>query len=118
MDSFEKNIYNNFLQTNIPLDPVLARFSAAVCEEKAESLRIISDEFARMTRECIRANLISRLPTASTEGSLSLEVASFGRLTKGNMRGMGLRKLFEEIPELIGRIAPCMLMSPMTVSQY
>ena len=118
VDSFEKNIYKNFLQTNIPLDPVLARFSAAVCEEKAESLRIISDEFARMTRECIRANLISRLPTASTEGSLSLEVASFGRLTKGNMRGMGLRKLFEEIPELIGRIAPCMLMSPMTVSQY
>ena len=118
IDSFEKNIYKNFLQTNIPLDPVLARFSAAVCEEKTESLRLMLDEFAQLTRESIRAKLISRLPTASTEGSLSLEVANFTRLTKSNLRGVGLRKLFEEIPELIKTIAPCTLMSPITVSQY
>lgn len=118
IDSFEKNIYKNFLQTNIPLDPVLARFSAAVSEEKAESLRITQEEFARLTKEAIRAKLISRLPTASTEGSLSLEVAAFSRLAKSNLRGTGLRKLFEETPELIKRVAPCMLMSPITVSQY
>ena len=118
VDSFEKNIYKNFLQTNIPLDPVLARFSAAVSEEKAESLRLTMEEFARLTREAIRSQLIARLPTASTEGSLSIEVANFQRLIKSNLRGMGLRKLFEEIPELIKRIAPCMLMSPITVSQY
>ncbi len=118
IDGFEKNVYKNFLQTNIPLDPVLARFSAAVAEEKSESLRMTMEEFSRMTREAIRARLISRLPTASTEGSLSLEVANFGRLSKSNLRGTGLRKLFEEIPELIKRIAPCMLMSPITVSQY
>ncbi|MBR4943719.1 MAG: hypothetical protein IKZ28_06765, partial [Clostridia bacterium] len=29
IESFEKNIYKNFLQTNVPLDPALARFSAA-----------------------------------------------------------------------------------------
>ena len=118
VDSFEKNIYKNFLQTNIPLDPVLAHFSAAVCEEKAESLRLTMDEFSRMTKESIRAKLISRLPTQSTEGSLSIEVANFNRMAKSNLRGMGLRKLFEEIPELLGTVAPCMLMSPITVSQY
>ena len=118
VDSFEKNIYKNFLQTNIPLDPVLARFSAAVSEEKTESLRLIMDEFTMRTRDSIRSNLISRLPTTSTEGSLSLEVANFSRLTKSNLRGIGLRKLFEEIPELIKTVAPCMLMSPITVSQY
>ncbi len=118
IDSFEKNIYKNFLQTNIPLDPVLARFSAAVSEEKSESLRLMMEEFSRMTKECIRAKLISKLPTASTEGSLSLEVANFQRYAKSNLRGMGIRKLFEEIPELIKTIAPCMLMSPITVSQY
>ena len=118
IDSFEKNIYKNFLQTNIPLDPVLARFSAAVCEEKAESLRMLTDEFSRLTKESIRAKLISRLPTASTEGGVSLEVANFQRYAKANLRGMGIRKLFEEIPELMKFIAPCMLMSPITVSQY
>ncbi len=118
VDSFEKNIYKNFLQTNIPLDPVLARFSAAICEEKTESLRLAMEEFTDLTKEAILTKLISRLPTTSTEGSLSLETANFQRYAKSNLRGMGLRKLFEEIPELIKTIAPCMLMSPMTVSQY
>ena len=118
VESFEKNIYKNFLQTNIPLDPVLARFSAAVLEEKSESMRLAMEEFSRMSKEAIRSKLISRLPTASTEGSLSIEVAAFGRIAKSNMRGMGIRKLFEEIPELIKRVAPCLLMSPITVSQY
>ncbi len=118
LDSFEKNIYKNFLQTNIPLDPVLARFSAAVCEEKTESLRLAMEEFNELTKEAILSKLISRLPTTSTEGSLSLETANFQRYVKANLRGMGLRKLFEEIPELIKVLAPCMLMSPMTVSQY
>jgi hypothetical protein len=118
IDSFEKNIYKNFLQTNIPLDPVLARFSAGVSEEKSESLRLAMEEFSKLTKEAIKSKLISRLPTASTEGSLSLEVANFARLSKANLRGVGLRKLFEEIPELMKRIAPCVLMSPITVSQY
>ena len=118
VDSFEKNIYKNFLQTNIPLDPVLSRFSAVLQEEETESLRLTMDEFAKLTREAIRGKLISRLPTASTEGSLSLEVVNFQRLAKSNLRGMGLRKLFEEIPELMKVVAPCMLMSPITVSQY
>ncbi len=118
VESFEKNVYKNFLQTNIPLDPVLSRFSAAVCEEKTEGLRMAMEEFTELTKEAILSKLISRLPTTSTEGSLSLETANFHRYAKSNLRGMGLRKLFEEIPELIKVIAPCMLMSPMTVSQY
>lgn len=118
VDSFEKNIYKNFLQTNIPLDPVLSRFSAAVVEEKAETLRSTMEEFSRITKDAIRAKLISRLPTAFTEGSLSLEFANFQRYAKSNLRGMGIRKFFEEVPELIATVAPCMLMSPITVSQY
>lgn len=118
VDSFEKNIYKNFLQTNIPLDPVLSRFSAALQEEETESLRLTMDEFAKLSREEIRSKLISRLPTPSTEGSLSLELLNFQRLAKNNLRGMGLRKLFEELPELMKVLAPCMLMSPITVSQY
>ncbi|MBQ9729906.1 MAG: hypothetical protein IJV80_03740, partial [Clostridia bacterium] len=116
--SFRKNIYKNYLQTNVPLDPVLSRFSANVLEEKTEGLRLALDDFAKLTKEKIRSKIISRIPTASTEGSVSVEVVNFQRYAKSNLRGMGLRKLFEEIPTLIRSLAPCMLMSPMTVSQY
>lgn len=65
---FEKNVYENFLKTTISTDPVLARFSAALQEENTESLRLLLDEYSLTCREQIRAELISRLPLASTEG--------------------------------------------------
>ncbi|MDE7306570.1 MAG: DNA helicase, partial [Clostridia bacterium] len=63
-------------------------------------------------------DLISRLPAKETEGALALELMAFQRSIKGNMRSLNLRTLFSEIPELLRVVAPCMLMSPITVSQY
>ncbi|MBQ8428170.1 MAG: DUF4011 domain-containing protein, partial [Clostridia bacterium] len=116
--AFEKNVYKNFLQTNLPLDPALAGFSAAVMDEDTESLRLTMDAFARLSQETIRNSLISRLPLPDTEDSLSLDLLAFRRLSKSNLRGVGLRKLFEEIPRLMRVVAPCMMMSPNSVAQY
>lgn len=115
---FEKNVYRNFLQTTLPLDSVLSKFSAAVQDEDSEALRLALDEYATACRETIRDELVSRIPDSTTEGNVSVELMNFQRYAKSNLRGMGLRKLFEEIPELMKAIAPCMLMSPATVAQY
>ena len=37
---------------------------------------------------------------------------------KNNGRMMPLRKLFDEIPTLLRKLCPCMLMSPISVAQY
>ncbi len=116
--AFEKNVYKNFLQTNLPLDKSLASFSAAVMDEDTENLRLTMDAFAKLSKEAIRSDLISRLPLPDTEDSLSLELLAFRRLSKTNLRGVGLRKLFEEIPRLMKVVAPCMMMSPNSVAQY
>lgn len=116
--SFEKNVYGNFLQTTIPLDPALARFSQALQEENTEALRYALDEYSSLCRLALRNELISRLPTASTEGKSSIELMNFSRFAKNNLRGMSVRRLFDEIPELLKTVAPCMLMSPATVAQY
>lgn len=115
---FEKNVYKNFLDLNIPADPELSRMTAGTTEETVEKFRNAWDEFSRETREKIRADLISRLPAPEGEGAIALEVAAFTRLAKANLRGTGIRGLFAEIPALTARISPCMLMSPTTVAQY
>lgn len=116
--SFRKNVYRNFIQTNIPADEELAVFSASVLDENATTFSQTLEEFAALTREKIRADLISRLPASDTEGPLALELVAFQRQIKGNLRTLNLRSLFTEIPELMKVIAPCMLMSPITVSQF
>ncbi len=118
LSAFRKNVYRNFIQTNIPADENLSSFSAALLDETARNFSQVLDEFARLTREKIRHDLISRLPSSSTEGPLALELMAFNRQVKGNMRGFNLRSIFTDFPELLKVVAPCLLMSPSTVSQY
>ncbi len=118
LESFRKNVYRNFVETNIGADPVLSKFSASVLEEKIELFRNLDEQFAKLSKVHIRNKLIGKLPTTSTEGSLSLEVLAFQRILKGNMRGMTVKEFIAEIPELFARLAPCVLMSPITVAQY
>ena len=118
LESFRKNVYRNFIETNIGADPVLSKFSSSVLEEKIDLFRIMDEQFTKLSKEHIRNKLISALPTTSTEGSLSLEVLAFQRILKSNMRGMTVKDFIAEIPELFQRLAPCVLMSPITVAQY
>ena len=118
LSAFRKNVYRNFVQKNIPADPRLAGFSATVMDETASNFSLVLEDFMRVTRLKIRHELISRLPDEGTEGPLALELMSFRRQTKANLRGLNIRNLIGEIPELLKIVAPCMLMSPFTVSQY
>ncbi len=113
---FEKNVYKNFLEINIPADPYLAGMTVGTLEETIEKFRLTWEEYSRLSRERVRKKLLAGLPSA--EDSLSVEVSTFTRLCKSNLRGTGLRALFSEVPELTKRLAPCMLMSPTTVAQY
>ena len=116
--SFRKNVYRNFVETNIGADPELSKFSANVLEEKIEQFRALDEQFTALSREHIRNTLAANLPSTSTEGPLSLEVLAFQRIAKGNMRGMTIKEFLQEIPGLFARLAPCVLMSPITVAQY
>ena len=118
LSSFRKNVYRNFVETNIGADPVLSKFSASVLEEKIEQFRALDEQFAALSRAHIRNALLAQLPSTSTEGPLSLEVLAFQRIAKGNMRGMTIKEFLQEIPGLFARLAPCVLMSPITVAQY
>lgn len=116
--SFRKNVYRNFIQTNIPADECLSAFSASILDENASNFARLLEEFTNLTREKIRRDLVSRLPSMETEGPLALEIMTFQRQIKGNLRKLNLRTLFTDIPELMKVVAPCLLMSPGTVSQY
>ncbi|MCD8041071.1 MAG: DUF4011 domain-containing protein [Clostridia bacterium] len=118
LSSFRKNVYRNFVQTNIPADEELSKFSASLLDESAAKFARLTEEFALLTRQKVRHDLISRLPSQETEGPLALELMTFRRRTAGNVKGLNIRSLFAEIPELLRVVSPCVLMSPFTVSQY
>ena len=73
--------------------------------------------FQQLTKEELAARLSSRIPTIKNLSNSS-EIAILKRAIKSNGRAMSIRKLFDQIPNLLRRLTPCMLMSPMSVAQY
>ncbi len=118
LSGFEKNVYKNFLEITIPADPALSRMTVGTLEETIEKFRLAWEQFGKVTRDYLRAELISRLPKADTDGNFALELAAFARISKSNLRGAGIRSLLSEIPTLASVVCPCLLMSPTTVAQY
>lgn len=115
---FNKKVYSDFVEKEVAEDPVLSKFSSSSTENKIERLKELIRQFEGVTRQEIRLRLISRLPSLSSEGGLSLELMQLQRAHKSNMRGYTVRGLFSGQKNLLSMLAPCLLMSPTAVSQY
>lgn len=115
---FNKKVYSDFVEREIAEDPALSKFSSSSIEDKIDRLKELVRQFEGVTRQEIRLRLVSRLPSLSTEGVLSLELMQLQRAHKSNMRGYTVRGLFSNQKNLLSVLAPCLLMSPTAVAQY
>lgn len=78
----------------------------------------MNSQFAKLTREILFTKLAESIPDFSREGASSSETGILQKAIRNNGRGLSIRQLFVQIPNLLPRISPCMLMSPISVAQY
>ncbi len=115
---FKKGLYRSCAAYIFQVEPTLASFSGQLFEEKIKRFRELSARFELLTKEEIFASLASKLPSFTQEANQSSEIGILQRAIRNGARGMSLRKLFDSIPNLLPRMCPCMLMSPISVAQY
>lgn len=96
----------------------LSLFNVELFESKIEQYKIIAKNYQKLTMQELRAKLSMQLPNTSIEAIQSSELGLLQRAIKNKGRGTSIRRLFDQIPTLLPRIAPCMLMSPISVAQY
>jgi superfamily I DNA and/or RNA helicase/very-short-patch-repair endonuclease len=116
--AFNKAIYKSIINYIVDSCPTLANFNGKLFEDKIRKFKELTTQFEKLTREELFAKLAANIPSFVREASQSSEVGILQRNIRNNGRGMSIRKLFDTIPNLITRINPCMLMSPMSVAQY
>ncbi len=116
--SFIKGLYRSCAEYIFYVEPALASFSGQIFEEKIRRFREISSSFEQLTKGEVFASLASRLPSFTQEAAQSSEIGILQRAIRNGGRGLSLRKLFDSIPNLLPRMCPCMLMSPISVAQY
>ncbi len=116
--SFKKSIFKHFSEYIISTDISLSVFNGKLFEGKIKKFKEQSKYFEELTKAELYAKLASKIPSFTKEAANSSEIGILQRAIRNNGRAMSLRKLFDLIPNLLPRMCPCMLMSPISVAQY
>lgn len=96
----------------------LSLFNAAIFESRIEQYKKIAKEFQQLTIQTLRTKLAAQLPNTAIEAMQSSEPGILQRAIRSRGRGISIRRLFDQLPTLLPRLAPCMLMSPISAAQY
>lgn len=115
--AFEVNYARWWSAQAIDADDLLKRFVSAEHERRIQEFRALDDEFTDITRQWIRARLCARLPSADSVQRNSEWGVLKREITKKRMH-LPLRQLLHDIPSVVLTLAPCLLMSPLSIAQY
>ncbi|MDD4227714.1 MAG: DUF3320 domain-containing protein, partial [Mariniphaga sp.] len=118
LSSFKKAIFRHGSEYIISSEPQLSTFNGKLFENKIRKFRDKSRYFEELTKAELFAKLASDIPSFTREAAKSSEIGILQRAIRSKGRGMSLRRLFDLIPNLLPRMCPCMLMSPISVAQY
>ena len=116
--AYRKAVYQALAVEAIDASPALNTFSGVVFNEKIRQFKKLDEEVTRLTQQEIFCRLASRVPNFAKEAAQSSELGILQRAIRSGGRGLSLRKLFEQLPNLLPRLCPCMLMSPISAAQY
>lgn len=116
--AFRKAVLKAIIEHIIASEPDLNKFTGKLFEEKIRRFKDLEQKYRVISRQLLSARLKMNLPNFDIKSSQMSELGIFQRAVKGSARNITLKKLFEQIPNILPKVAPCMLMSPVTVAQY
>ena len=118
MSVYKRSIYRDIILYIIEEEPVLNGFTGAGFNEKIQQFKRLDEECMELSKEELYYRLAERLPEVGDSVDISKELNILRRAITSNGRGISVRGLFEKIPNILYRMCPCMLMSPISVAQY
>ena len=118
LPSWRKILLQGLICDAIDTDDTLNQFSGAVFNQKIDQYRRMDTQWTELSRQEIYCRLAAKVPNFTQEAAHSSELGILQRCIKSGGRGVSIRKLFEQIPNLLPRLCPCMLMSPISAAQY
>ncbi|MBO4548579.1 MAG: DUF3320 domain-containing protein, partial [Abditibacteriota bacterium] len=116
--AYRKGFYLALINNIIAGDDLLSNFSGPTFNEAIVQFKKIDDYMLQLTKKEIYLRLASNVPGAAVSPEEGQELNLLRKAIGSNARGVSIRSLFERIPHILPRLAPCMLMSPDSVAQY
>lgn len=107
-----------WLKAVIDREPVLRNFSSGEHERRIHEFRLADERFEKLTEKYLAAVLASKVPQQRTGQKPDPEMGTLLKELAKQRAHLPVRKLVQRIPNLLRRLKPCLLMSPLSVAQY
>lgn len=118
INNFKKSFYKAIIEYIFANTKELQLFKGEIFDEKLKRYRELNDKYMELVKAELYAKLASKAPDFSVESSKNSEPGILMKNIRSNGRGTSIRSIFDQLPNLLPRLCPCMLMSPMSVAQY
>jgi very-short-patch-repair endonuclease len=104
-------------ETIVNEDEVLSSFLAEKHEAAIEAFVAADKKVAELAKFIVKARIGASVPTQTNFGR-DPEWGTLAREINKKARHMPLRQLFGRIPNVMTQLAPCVMMSPLSIAQY
>jgi very-short-patch-repair endonuclease len=116
--AFEKAVLRVAHAAAVDADPELREFDAGRHTKRVSHFAELDREHVMASRQHVANALEAKLPPLAAADIASSEPAIVMREAQKKTRHLPIRKLLQQIPSVLPRLKPCLLMSPMSVAQY
>jgi len=118
INAFLKGMYHELIKTAIDGNEQLRMFNGLKFRQQIEKYKRDTARFQELSKEELYSKLASRVPSTSAAIAEGSEISILKRNIANGGRGNSIRSIIDNIPTLLPRLCPCMLMSPISVAQY
>lgn len=115
---FQRSFYQWWVDRVTDSEPALRTFFSREFERKIQQFHEVDQRYTELTRNEIQARLAAKLPRGGQSANQNSEMGILQRERQKQRRHMPIRQLFQKMPNLLPRLKPCILMSPISVAQY
>ena len=116
-ETFTRGYYQWWCDAIIGAESALCEFFSSAFEDKIRQFRKIDDKYTRLTLKEIQARVAAKLPKGQANNPNS-EMGLLRRQLQMQRAHLPVRALIQKIPNLLPRLKPCLLMSPISIAQY
>ncbi|MFB0918323.1 MAG: DUF4011 domain-containing protein [Clostridiaceae bacterium] len=115
---YSNSILRTMLMKRLDEEPELVSMTGKMMEDKVRELKSILTEFETLQKKVLYYQLASKVPNLVLETTTSKEIGIIQKALRSGAKDLSIRNLFAQTDQILSRITPCMLMSPMSVAQY
>ena len=117
-NAIQRSILKEWALQMIDNNENLRSFSGLVFEDVIARYRQLTEHFQQLTQKELYCRLAARIPSITIEAATGSEVNILKRNIANGGRGTSIRRIIDQIPNLLPKLCPCMLMSPISVAQF